>query len=101
MINYDNTIANHNLMTVRETSEYLRMPIPTVYYHVKRGTIPTIRIGGRWRIRRDRLDSEFLNISPQEHSKQHESKTYTDDEFIDSIVNKVILAIESKLMQSC
>ena len=101
MMNYTNTIANHNLMTVRETSEYLRMPIPTVYYHVNKGTIPTIKIGGRWRIQRDRLDSEFLNISPQEHSKQREGKKYTDDEFIDSIVNKLVRAIESKLRHGC
>ncbi len=48
------------LMTVKETSEYLRIPLPTVYYLVQRGQLPAIQIGGRWRIKRSRLDSEIL-----------------------------------------
>ena len=27
----------HNLLTVKETAEYLRIPLPTVYYLVQRG----------------------------------------------------------------
>ena len=30
----------HNLMTVKETAEYLRIPLPTVYYLVQRGQLP-------------------------------------------------------------
>jgi len=40
------------LMTVKETAEYLRIPLPTVYYLVQRGQLPAIQIGGRWRIKR-------------------------------------------------
>ena len=35
----------HYLLTVKETAEYLRIPIPTVYYLVQRGKIPAIQIG--------------------------------------------------------
>ena len=50
----------HNLLTVKETSEYLRIPLPTVYYLVQRGKIPAIQIGGRWRIKKSALDHDIL-----------------------------------------
>ena len=28
------------LMTAQETAEYLRIPLPTVYYYLKEGTLP-------------------------------------------------------------
>ena len=48
------------LMTVKETAEYLRIPLPTVYYLVQRGQLPAIQIGGRWRIKRSLLDRDVL-----------------------------------------
>jgi excisionase family DNA binding protein len=36
----------HNLLTVKETADYLRIPVPTVYYLAQRGQIPAIQIGG-------------------------------------------------------
>ena len=50
----------HNLLTVKETAEYLRIPIPTVYYLVQRGKLPAIQIGGRWRIKKSTLDRDIL-----------------------------------------
>lgn len=51
----------HNLMTVKETAEYLRIPLPTVYYLVQRGQLPAVQIGGRWRIKKDALDRDVLH----------------------------------------
>ena len=48
------------LLTVKETAEYLRIPLPTVYYLVQRGQLPAIQIGGRWRIKRSLLDRDIL-----------------------------------------
>src|SRR4029078_11789755 len=50
----------HNLLTVKETAKYLRIPLPTVYYLVQRGQLPAIQIGGRWRIKKSSLDKEVL-----------------------------------------
>jgi excisionase family DNA binding protein len=50
----------HNLLTVKETAKYLRIPLPTVYYLVQRGQLPAIQIGGRWRIKKDCLDKDIL-----------------------------------------
>jgi excisionase family DNA binding protein len=55
----------HNLLTVKETAEYLRIPLPTVYYLVQRGKIPAIQIGGRWRIKRSVLDHDILREDKQ------------------------------------
>jgi excisionase family DNA binding protein len=56
---------SHNLLTVKETAEYLRIPIPTVYYLVQRGQIPAIQIGGRWRIKKSSLDRDILRQDKQ------------------------------------
>jgi excisionase family DNA binding protein len=55
----------HNLLTVKETAEYLRIPLPTVYYLVQRGQLPAVQIGGRWRIKKDLLDRDVLHLSEQ------------------------------------
>jgi excisionase family DNA binding protein len=55
----------HNLMTVKETAEYLRIPLPTVYYLVQRGQLPAIQIGGRWRVKKDALDRDVLREEEQ------------------------------------
>jgi excisionase family DNA binding protein len=55
----------HNLLTVKETSQYLRIPLPTVYYLVQRGKIPAIQIGGRWRIKKSALDRDVLRQDKQ------------------------------------
>ncbi len=58
-------LSMHNLMTVKETAAYLRIPLPTVYYLVQRGQLPAIQIGGRWRVKRDALDRDVLHAEEQ------------------------------------
>ena len=55
----------HNLLTVKESAEYLRIPLPTVYYLVQRGKIPAIQIGGRYRIKKSALDRDVLRQDKQ------------------------------------
>lgn len=50
----------NNLITVKETAEYLNIPLPTVYYLVQRGQLPAVQIGGRWRVKKDLLDKQIL-----------------------------------------
>jgi excisionase family DNA binding protein len=54
-----------NLLTVKETAEYLRISLPTVYYLVQRGKIPAIQVGGRWRIKKSSLDRDILRQDKQ------------------------------------
>lgn len=48
------------LITVKETAEYLRIPLPTVYYLVQRGQLPAVQIGGRWRVKKNLIDRDIL-----------------------------------------
>src|SRR5213596_1957010 len=67
----------HNLLTVKETAKYLRIPLPTVYYLVQRGQLPAIQIGGRWRIKKNALDKDILK---EEKSGQPTVLVVDDDE---------------------
>ena len=53
---------NHNLLTVKETADYLRLPLSSLYYLVQRGQIPAIQIGGRWRIKKSSLEEYVLGV---------------------------------------
>jgi excisionase family DNA binding protein len=71
-------MSNLNLITVKETAEYLRIPLPTVYYLVQRGQIPAVQIGGRWRVKKDLLDRDVLR--KEEDSGQPTVLVVDDDE---------------------
>jgi excisionase family DNA binding protein len=66
----------HNLLTVKETAKYLRIPLPTVYYLVQRGQLPAIQIGGRWRIKKNALDKDIL----KEEKSGHPTVLVVDDD---------------------
>lgn len=75
------------LMTVKETSKYLRMPLPTVYFLVQRGQLPAIRIGGRWRIKRLLLDRDVLK---SETSSQPTVLVVDDDSALQNIFKQFL-----------
>ena len=71
-----------DLLTVKETAQYLRIPLPTVYYLVQRGGLPAIQIGGRWRIKKSSLDKDILK---EEKSGQPTALVVDDDENLQSL----------------
>jgi excisionase family DNA binding protein len=73
-----------NLMTVKETAEYLRIPLPTVYYLVQRGQLPAVQIGGRWRVKKDLLDRDILH---EQEKSQPTILVVDDDKGIQSLFN--------------
>jgi excisionase family DNA binding protein len=75
------------LMTVKETAEYLRIPLPTVYYLVQRGQLPAVQIGGRWRIKRSLLDRDVLK---SEGSGQPTVLVVDDDEQLQSVFKQFL-----------
>ncbi len=72
----------HNLLTVKETAKYLRIPLPTVYYLVQRGQFPAIQIGGRWRIKKASLDKDILK---EDKSGQPTVLVVDDDESLQTL----------------
>lgn len=66
----------HVPMTVQEACEYLRMPLSTFYYKVKKDNIPVIKQGKRLYIYRDELDKwlESFRKTPPAQSFEEENE---------------------------
>ena len=53
------------LLTVSQAADYLNIPRPTLYQHLREGRIPGIQIGGRWRIETKVLQ-RFLGLATED-----------------------------------
>lgn len=71
-------MQNHEIMTLKQLAEYLKVSPRSIYKLVKEGTIPTFKIMNRWRFERSKIDQwihgkcEFNNFSKKrevEHGK--------------------------------
>jgi excisionase family DNA binding protein len=49
-------LTRDEVMTAREVSDLLKMPVSTVYELARRGEIPARRLGRTWRFLRPRLE---------------------------------------------
>ena len=49
-------LTRDEVMTAREVSELLKMPVSTVYQLARRGELPASRLGRTWRFVRPRLE---------------------------------------------
>lgn len=49
-------LTRDQVMTAREVSDLLRLPLSTVYYLARRGELPARRLGRTWRFLRPRLE---------------------------------------------
>ena len=57
----------HQLMTLREVAGYLGLHVMTVYKLTREGRIPSVKVGGQWRFKRDVLD-EWLEAQMRKRS---------------------------------
>ena len=57
-----------DILTLRETAEYLQMSIPTIYLYVRKGKLPAKKMGNRWRFSKEALQ-RFLDEFPQKKVK--------------------------------
>lgn len=58
---------SEDIMTVKDVSEYLKIPEKTVYKYALEGTIPGFKVGGSWRFRRDEIEQ----LTKQTYNKAH------------------------------
>ncbi len=49
-------ILMKEILTPRETAEYLNVHVRTIYRLAKSGDIPCRKVGGSWRFKKDALD---------------------------------------------
>ena len=52
-----------HIMTIEETSNYLRIPISSLYRLAQAGKIPCQKVGRHWRFRREAID-RWLEETP-------------------------------------
>jgi len=62
------------VMTLRETAEYMNCHPTTLYRMVKQGSIPAFRLGGNWRFHRSDLDKWIASLTVVPGAKPMESK---------------------------
>jgi excisionase family DNA binding protein len=54
------TLTRDDVMTAREVSDFLKLPVSTVYELARRGEIPARRLGRTWRFLRSRLEELLM-----------------------------------------
>lgn len=61
MENQDIKPKRTQIMTLRETAKYLGVHAITIYRLIKETGIPTFKLGGQWRFKKDVLDAWLLS----------------------------------------
>ena len=56
------------ILNIKEVSDYLKIPVSTVYKLIQEGKIPAIKLGKHWRLMKRDIDRLFVDL-PQAHSK--------------------------------
>jgi excisionase family DNA binding protein len=56
------------ILTTKELAEYLKLTEVTINKYAREGKIPALRVGGRWRFDKDKVD-ELLK-SEEKHGKE-------------------------------
>ena len=54
----DNLSEMDEILKITELSEYLKIPVSTIYKLIQEGKLPAIKLGKHWRIQKK--DIEFL-----------------------------------------
>ena len=66
------------VMTPKEAAEYLRVHVRTIYRLAKSGQIPSRRVGGSWRFKKEDVDSWFsetkYSVSRGKRAQRSEGK---------------------------
>lgn len=56
-------VTHPEIMTIHEVSEYLRIPISSLYRLAQSGKVPCQKVGRHWRFRREAID-RWLEENP-------------------------------------
>jgi excisionase family DNA binding protein len=64
----------HDVMTIEEVAEYLRVHYDTVRRWCRKGTLPAAKVGGTYRIRRDTLEALWHDRGKQDEPQQAQAQ---------------------------
>ena len=48
---------NYEILTTKQLAEYLQMDEVTIYRLARKGQIPSVKIAGQWRFKKDVIDN--------------------------------------------
>ncbi len=68
------------LMTAPELAKYLKVELRTVYRYLKDTQLPAIRMGGRWRFRKEDIDRWLLQRAPWRSRRQQQPRILVVDD---------------------
>ena len=57
-----------DVMTIQETSRFLRVPVSSLYKLAQEGRIPCQKVGRHWRFRRESIE-KWLDENPNKHKE--------------------------------
>ncbi len=52
-------MVNHEILNIKEVSDYLKIPVSTIYKLAQDGKVPAIKVGKHWRFLKKDLDEMF------------------------------------------
>lgn len=58
-----------SIMTPKQVAKYLGLHIITLYRLIKKGKLPSFKVGGQWRVKKDLLDS-WIKKQSEENRKE-------------------------------
>ena len=68
------------LMTAPEVAKYLKVELRTVYRYLRDAQLPAIRMGGRWRFRRDDINGWLQKYAPLQADKGQQPRILVVDD---------------------
>ncbi|MBI2903266.1 MAG: response regulator [Candidatus Methylomirabilis oxyfera] len=71
---------NDDLMTAPELAKYLKVELRTVYRYLKDAQLPAIRMGGRWRFRKEDIDRWLVEHAPLRAQRRHQPRILLVDD---------------------
>lgn len=78
-----------DLMTAAELAKYLKVELRTVYRYLKDADLPAIRMGGRWRFRKEDVDRWLVKRAPLRAHRRAQPRILVvdDDEAFRELLN--------------
>jgi excisionase family DNA binding protein len=67
------------VMTIQETSQYLRIPLSSLYKLAQEGRIPCQKVGRHWRFRRMAIE-RWLEQMPPENETRGDGRTANQED---------------------
>jgi len=67
------------IMTIRETADYLRVSLSSLYKLAQEGRVPCQKVGRHWRFRRESIDRWLEQTKPLNHSRITDDNSTTEN----------------------